>query len=165
MVEEQIGRAKSKNRKCLIYQNKRQISNDKVRLIFTHNEKNPPIHQWIRQGRKFLDRNEKAKEMGKNIQIAYRQPKNLKKLVGGPKSKGGGGDRAVVDVGCSRCKKKCNQDRSKNISKHQHKKNLSNKTASQLPKSLHNISWYLPKMPGPVCRQINPTVHQKTLWT
>ena len=45
--------------------------------------------------------------MGKNIQIAYRQPKNLKKLVGGPKSKGGGGDRAVVDVGCSRCKKKC----------------------------------------------------------
>ena len=52
MVEEQIGRAKSKNRKCLIYQNKRQISNDKVRLIFNHNEKNPQIHQWMRQGKK-----------------------------------------------------------------------------------------------------------------
>ena len=45
--------------------------------------------------------------MGKNMQIAYRQPKNLKKLVGGPKSGGEGGGRAGVDGGCFRCKKKC----------------------------------------------------------
>ena len=45
--------------------------------------------------------------MGKKIQIAYRQPKNLKKLVGGPKSGGDGGGRAVVDAGCFKCKKKC----------------------------------------------------------
>ena len=63
----------------------------KIRLIFTHNEKNPPIHQWIRQSRKCLDRNEKAKDIGKNIQIAYKQPKNIKQLVGGP-SLGGRGE-------------------------------------------------------------------------
>ena len=107
MVEEQIGRAKSKNRKCLIYQNKRQISNDKVRLIFTHNEKNPPIHQWIRESRKYLDRNEKAKEMGKNIQIGYKQPKNIKQLVGGPSVGGRGRGTVEVDAGCRKCTKNC----------------------------------------------------------
>ena len=37
--------------------------------------------------RQHLDRNKKAKEIGKKIQIAYKQPKNIKQLVGGP---GGG---------------------------------------------------------------------------
>ena len=107
MVENQISRAKNKNRKSQLYQNKKQQNNEKVRLIFTHNSKNPPIHQWIRESRKFLDRNEKAKEMGKHIQIAYRQPKNIKKLIGGSKSGGDGGGRAGLNVGCYKCKKKC----------------------------------------------------------
>ena len=106
LVEEQITRAKTKQRKCQIYQKKKTPSTEKVRLIFTHNENNPPIHQWIRQSKKFLDRNEKAKVMGQNIQIAYRQPKNLKQLVGGSRNGGEGGDRDT-DVGCSKCKKKC----------------------------------------------------------
>ena len=105
MVENQISRAKNKNRKSQLYQNKKQQNYEKVRLIFTHNSKNPPIHQWIRESRKFLDRNEKAKEMGKHIQIAYRQPKNIKKLVGGSKSGGDGGGRAGLNVGCYKCKK------------------------------------------------------------
>ena len=35
----------------------------------------------------------------------------------------------------------------------------------KLPKPLHNLSWNLPKVPWPVCRQIYTTLHQKTLWT
>ena len=82
----------------------KKIITEKVRLIFTHNENNPPIYQWIRQSKKFLDRNEKAKVMGQNIQIAYRQPKNLKQLVGGSKNGVEAGDRDT-DVVCSKCKK------------------------------------------------------------
>ena len=69
-----------------------------MRLIFAHSENNPPIHQWIRESKKFLDMNEKAKIMGQNIQIAYRQPQNLKQLVGGSRNGGEGGDRDT-DVG------------------------------------------------------------------
>ena len=77
----------------------------KVRLIFTYNQSNPPIQKWIRQSKKFLDKNEKAKNLGKNIQIAYKQPKNIKKLVGGPS--GGGGRAPEKHHGCSKCAKKC----------------------------------------------------------
>ena len=35
-----------------------------------------------------MDRNQKAKEMGSNIQIAYKQQKNIKKIVGGPAVRG-----------------------------------------------------------------------------
>ena len=88
MIEEQVVRSKSKNLKCRICQNKKQIANDKVILIFTHNEKNPPIHQWFRQCRKILERNEKGKVMGKSVQIVYTQAKSLKKLVVGQKVEG-----------------------------------------------------------------------------
>ena len=124
LVNKQVARAKSKDRRCQIFQsNNKQIQNDKVRLIFTHNEKNPPIHQWIWQCRTYLDRNEKAKEMGQNIQIAYKQPINLKKIVGGPKNGGGGhGGRNDADSGCFKCKKKMsclqNLDWRENIQKH-----------------------------------------------
>ena len=52
-----------------------------------------------------MDRNEKAKELGKNIQIAYKQPKNIKQLVGGPSNRGG--KEPEKDPGCSKCVKKC----------------------------------------------------------
>ena len=107
LIENQITRAKNKNRRCQIYQSKQKPTNEKVRLIFTHNENNPPIHQWIRQSRKLLDRNEKAKEMGRNIQIGYRQPKNLKQLAGGSKNGRREGGGRVADAGCSKCQKKC----------------------------------------------------------
>ena len=77
----------------------------KVRLISTFNQNNPPIQKWIRQSRKYLDKNEKAKELGRNIQIAYKQPKNIKKLVGGPS--GSGGRAPEEHQGCSKCVKKC----------------------------------------------------------
>ena len=99
LVDQQINRAKKKDRKSQIVQNKngKNKQDNKLRLIFTHNEKNPPIHQWIRESRKFLERNEKAKVMGKNIQLAYKQPKNIKKLVGGPSGGGSGRGRVSMD--------------------------------------------------------------------
>ena len=53
----------------------------KVRLIFTHNRGNSPLHMWLRDAKKFLIKNEKAKKMGEKIQVCYSQPKNLKRLV------------------------------------------------------------------------------------
>ena len=44
-----------------------------MRLIFTHSQANPPIHQWIRQSKNLLQRNEKAKTIGNRIQVASRQ--------------------------------------------------------------------------------------------
>ena len=108
VLEKQIKRAQSKERKSQIYQNKpRNQADNKVRLIFTYNRNNPPIHKWIKQSKKYLERNEKAKELGKNIQIAYRQPQNIKKLVGGPSGGGSEGMGFEKDPGCSKCAKKC----------------------------------------------------------
>ena len=69
--------------------------------------KTTPLSKWIKQSRKYINRNEKAKELGKTIQIAYRQPKNIKKLVGGPSGGGNGGKGSEKDPGCSKCAKKC----------------------------------------------------------
>ena len=102
LVDAGINRAEKIDRKTQIYKKKNNQYDGKVRLIFTHNANNPPIHQWMRQGKKFLDRNENAKELGKNMQVAYRQPKNLKKLVGG-----GRGRNSEPNAGCSKCPKKC----------------------------------------------------------
>ena len=71
MIENQIVRIKSKKRKYL-HQKKQQKSIAKLRLILTHKEKNSPIHQLLRQGRELLEKNEKDKEIGQNIQIAYK---------------------------------------------------------------------------------------------
>ena len=78
IVKKQISRAQQKDRKSLIFKHKQTTQSDKkVRLIFTYNKSNPPIQKWIRQSKRFLDKNEKSKELGRNIQIAYRQPKNI----------------------------------------------------------------------------------------
>ena len=79
--------------------------NDKVRCIFTYNEGNPPLHLWLRQAKKCLVKNEKAKALGDKMQITFRQPKNLKKIAAGlPKV--GEGD-STVNPGCHKCGKKC----------------------------------------------------------
>ena len=106
LVKKEIARAKAKDRRGQIYKQKpTNQSDNKVRLIFTYNQHNPPIHKWIKQSKKYLDRNDRAKEIGKNIQIAYKQPKNIKKLVGGPSN--GGMKEPEKDSGCSKCEKKC----------------------------------------------------------
>ena len=103
LVDLQFERAKNKDRKELIFkQRKKKNSDNKVRLIFTHNQANPPIHQWVRQCKDQLMKNEKSKEIGKRIQIATRQPKNLQKLVS--QNQGGSGGAGIPpDSGCSKC--------------------------------------------------------------
>ena len=70
LVSQQIEREKTKERKELIFKQRKNKSkkDDKVRLIFTHGAANPPIHMWIREGKKMLARNDQAKAMGDRIQ-------------------------------------------------------------------------------------------------
>ena len=91
-IDQQFSRAKKNDRKELIYQNRKQKNkNDKkTRLIFTHNEGNPPLHQWLREAKKLLVRNERAKSMGEDMQISFRQPRNLKKIATGSSNVGRG---------------------------------------------------------------------------
>ena len=80
-------------------------TDDKVRLVFTHNKSNPPLHKWIRESKKVLLKNEHAKEMGDKIQVGWRQPRNLKNTVCGIK-KGGPKKAPVSDnPGCFKCGK------------------------------------------------------------
>ena len=49
LVKKHIDRAKTLDRKTQIYKKKVTTQADKkVRLIFTYNQSNPPIHKWIR---------------------------------------------------------------------------------------------------------------------
>ena len=78
LILENFEKAKKKNRRDLIFNPRKTKGKDeKIRLIFTHNAGNPPLHQWTREAKKQLVRNDKAKKMGDCIQISSRQPKNL----------------------------------------------------------------------------------------
>ena len=104
-IYKQFERALEKDRKSLIQQNrKKKNENDKkVRLIFTQNQGNPPLHQWLRESQKYLTRNERARELGKNVQIAYRQPRNIKQMVIMSSNEGRGHDNMENDAGCTKC--------------------------------------------------------------
>ena len=57
LINEQFEKAKKKDRKQLIYQNRKQKNtpkDEKIRLIFTYNEGNPPLHKWIRECKNVL---------------------------------------------------------------------------------------------------------------
>ena len=84
----------------------REMSANQVHTVhgFSH-VCNPPHHLCFRQAMQCLITNEKAKQIGQKMQIAYRQPQNLKKLVTGLPRKGEGESEA--DPGCFKCKKKC----------------------------------------------------------
>ena len=108
LIDCQFEKAKKKDRKALISQppKTKNSKDNKVRLIFTHNRANPPIHKWVREEKHLLRRNDRAKDIGSRIQVASRQPKNLQQLVGGFR-KGSGGTQIPPDAGCQKCKKKC----------------------------------------------------------
>ena len=109
LIDSQVERALAKDRKDLIFQNRnrRKKEKDKVRLIFTQNSSNPPIHKWIRDARKSLIREEKSIEIGKMVQITTRQPKNIKKIVtqNNNRGRGGQGPPSAVEPGCFKCNK------------------------------------------------------------
>ena len=109
LIDNQFKRATNKDRKSLIFQARkpRDQADKKVRCIFTHNQSNPPIHMWVREGQKLLARNDKAKDVGKRIQICSKQPKNLQRLVGGARGGPWGNKNTPLDTGCRKCIRKC----------------------------------------------------------
>ena len=116
LVQEQFTKAKKSERKNLITQSRKKKKDDKVRCIFTFNEGNPPLHQWLRQAKKCLLKNEKAKNIGEKMQITFRQPKNLKKIVTGLPKVGEG--EKEPNPGCFKCDKKCHACRILTQGKH-----------------------------------------------
>ena len=100
VIDKQFCRAKVKDRKQLIFKPRPpKVTNDgKTRLIFTHNASNPPIHKWVREAQQLLVRNDRAKALGKNIQVTSRQPRNLQRMVTGLKK--GGRESPPSDTGC-----------------------------------------------------------------
>ena len=109
VIEEKFQKAKKKDRKGIIFQErKKKAANDeKTRLILTQNKKNPPVQTWLRKGKKLLIRNEKAKAIGKTIQITSKQPKNLQRIVAGLKDGGGNSPPSTAPPGCHKCVRKC----------------------------------------------------------
>ena len=108
LIDKQFDKARVKDRKSLIFKerNKNKKNNKKVRFIVTHNQSNPPFHMWVRECKKLLEKDDKAKDVGSRIQLASKQPKNLLRLVGGVKGgSGGGGIPPSADAGCKKCKK------------------------------------------------------------
>ena len=91
LIEGKFEKAKKKDRKSLIFQPRKEKrkSDDKVRLIMTHSQANPPIHKWVRESKQLLARNDEAIALGSKIQIGSKQPKNLQRIAGGQK-KGNG---------------------------------------------------------------------------
>ena len=105
LITEKFEKAKKKDRTKLIFQQRKRNQKDgKIRLMFTHNISNPPIHQWVREGKGQLLRNEEAKKLGQRIQIGSKQHKNLQRIAGGFKDP----DRLETphpDPGCFKCNK------------------------------------------------------------
>ena len=49
VIDDKFKKAKKKDRKEIIFQQrkKKKENDNKTRLIFTYNERNPPIYSWI----------------------------------------------------------------------------------------------------------------------
>ena len=77
LIDRKFGKAKSIDRKQILRRKPKSNYDNKIRGIFTHNKGGPPIHQWIREGKKQLIKNEKAKLIGDRIQIGWKQPKKM----------------------------------------------------------------------------------------
>lgn len=105
LIQKQFGRAKKKDRRGLIFQERKdkRRPDDKARLIFTYSTANPPIHKWVRESKKLLARNDDAKALGDKIQIGSKQPKNLQRLVGGFKNESAGPKTPTPGAGCKKC--------------------------------------------------------------
>ena len=105
ILNSQFEKALQKDRGQILLQNRGRNwqKNKQVRLIFTFNERGPPLHKWIRESKKLLVRNPEANDIGNNIQIGYRQSKNFKSILCGNKKKPH--QETVENPGCFKCKK------------------------------------------------------------
>ena len=108
VITAQFDKAEKKERRKLIYQQRKQDGvDDKVRLIFTHTKANPPFNKWVRECKHLLNKNDRAKDIGRRIQVATKQPKDIQQLVGGNRKGGGGPNPVPPDAGCFKCSKGC----------------------------------------------------------
>ena len=105
LIKEKISKAQKRGRESILKRKPKQKTDDKVRLVFTHNKANPPLHKWLRESKRVLLKNDEAREMGNKIQIGWRQPRSLKNTVCG--SKKGASKKAPVseNPGCYKCGK------------------------------------------------------------
>ena len=85
LIDKKFEMAKFYDRKNILRRKAKVQTDNKIRGIFTHNKGGPPIYKWIREGKKQLVKNEKAKKLGELIQIGWKQPKNLQRMVCGLK--------------------------------------------------------------------------------
>ena len=101
LIESKFKKAKSYSRHSLIHKNRKQGGDKekKVRMIFTYNKGNPPLHKWVREAKKFLLKDEKARDLGQQFQICYKQPRNLRSMV----TKVMKPTTVVENPGCRKC--------------------------------------------------------------
>ena len=83
LINSKFKKARKSSRDSLINQTRQEKGgqDEKVRLIFTYNRGNPPLHAWLRGAKKCLIKDERARDLGENFQICYKQPRNLKSMV------------------------------------------------------------------------------------
>ena len=105
LVVEQFDRAKQEERRNLVIGERKykRKNNGKVNFILTQNQTNPPLHKWLRDSKKQLEREDAAKAIGDRLQISYKLPRNLQNIVGGCNSQVKGGSKPPPDAGCSKC--------------------------------------------------------------
>ena len=98
LIKTKFMKARKHTRRGLIHQSRHEKSgeDEKVRLIFTYNRGNPPLHSWLRGAKKLLVKDERARKLGENIQICYRQPRNLKTHIRKPCA-------VEENPGCTKC--------------------------------------------------------------
>ena len=101
LIESKFKKAKSYSRHSLIHKNRKQGGDKekKVRMIFTYNKGNPPLHKWVREAKKFLLKDEKARDLGQQFQICYKQPRNLRSMVTNVRKP----TTVVENPGCRKC--------------------------------------------------------------
>ena len=102
-MEKKIAQAKKSERKTVLSRRKKTQKDEKVRMILTNNKANPPVNKWIRECKHYLMKNEHAKKLGENIQVGWKQPKNLKRTVSGINKGGPKKPPTSYNPGCSKC--------------------------------------------------------------
>ena len=81
LISEKFSEARKKPRANSQKRKETRNKDEKVRLIFTHNRGNPPLHVWLREAKQCLVKNKKTKLLGDKLQICYSQPKSLKIII------------------------------------------------------------------------------------
>ena len=58
LIKKKIGEAQKRTREDILRRRPKRKKDNKVRLVFTHNQSNPTVQKWIRESKKVLLKNE-----------------------------------------------------------------------------------------------------------